>query len=321
MRNLVIILLISLLCLDVSAIDEIVHQTVGYGDYIRQYAIVNILKSDGAYYPDYCTDCSAYITVQDDKNILINNKSMSNISIGLFGYKTPTSLRFNKTYNVMIYTISPTYGDGIVYSTLAVTNVKSDSKSLGVLSSSNIINSGSADDFTDAILNGIPGYNALQDFFNLFEEAGNEPGLIGALFGYIMTVLGGIKLVLTIIASFSLTLANWMVNYINWCIAFWNPSTREGAISDVLILVSQIFRVLFAIFLPPLAIFELYIIHISIRKRGFDMIAEFLDAHRRYLTYSLDIFLKMFTIVMESIKLLITIVSKPIEWVIGMIPL
>ena len=51
MKHLKCIVSILLLIGFATAIDEITTQNVKMGDYIKQYAIVNILKDNGAYYP------------------------------------------------------------------------------------------------------------------------------------------------------------------------------------------------------------------------------------------------------------------------------
>jgi hypothetical protein len=109
---------------------EITKQYVAYGDYIQQYAKVQISSMSGTYETP-CLDCTATANVSINNMMALKDVQMTEIMQGLFGFTCPTALAMNRTYFMRVTTVSPTYGTGFTDSYFTIIS-KEQAKALSL---------------------------------------------------------------------------------------------------------------------------------------------------------------------------------------------
>lgn len=103
-------------------LQAIEHQTVIYGDDIKQYALVNVMQNGNSFIKP-CEDCICYISIMDNKNHrFVNNNLMHKVELGLYGYKALASEIPVGGYLFYANCTSALYTDGIEISDLIITD-------------------------------------------------------------------------------------------------------------------------------------------------------------------------------------------------------
>ena len=116
MKPLIILLAIFML---LGELDEIDYQVVGYGEDIKQYALVREMKNGNEFIKP-CTDCKCNITLTDNNHKKqVNNKGMTEKTTGLFTFLCSSQIPPGP-YAFLANCTSASLGSGIVLSDLLV---------------------------------------------------------------------------------------------------------------------------------------------------------------------------------------------------------
>lgn len=115
-------ILLMVLFLFIGELQAIDHQTVTYGEDIKQYALTTVMQN-GYSYVKPCEDCICYITVTNTKNKkFINAHLMNKLELGLYGYEAKASVLPPGPYRFLANCTSVLTTGGIEISDLMVTD-------------------------------------------------------------------------------------------------------------------------------------------------------------------------------------------------------
>jgi hypothetical protein len=277
----------------VYAIDEITSQDVPFGDYIKQYAVVQTVEN-GAVSNEFCKDCAAYITLTDEKNVKkVNNVSMVSLSSGLFGHKS-TGLIVGKSYNVRVETISPVYGRGIVYSKANIVPASSRSEiSLSSDSTSSILPSFLEDYLKDISAS----FGVIKTAVNMYID--NVTNTFKAF--------GLLKGIISVFWNFALWVGKALYLFVS-------SETRGEAYSMVFEGFLGIIWSIMSFFLPFILILEVFILAKCSTMGGINPLLAFMEENYRLLDNVVRLFRLFFDVFMDILDGIVKLVSFVIPW-------
>lgn len=277
-----ILLLIGLVCAE----DVIVKQNVKLGDYIRQYAMVEV-DNNGAVYKVACDDCLAYITLYDDEGLIfVRNASMVKLDNGLYGYDS-SGLDFGRLYNARYEIVSVKYGGSAVIN--GEVQITDDSEWMGAVALDTPITSqtSSSSSSSECLLEDYKG-----DFMGMIDCTtgsakadleGVEVPFLKWKLGIVGTVIFSLYWLLTFVAALIAFTANGLYNiltlvlaFVQFIVLFLDPASRSQAISGGLSFVYSLLISILLPFMPVILVCELFIVYrVCAEKTSYGLIVGF----------------------------------------------
>jgi len=302
MRKYFVIAIILLIVPFASAqASEITSQNVRINDYVRQYAVIQYVNTQGSAYFDYCMDCNCTAKVYNDRlQQLRENITCTEIETGLFGFRATTdTFEPTKNYVVSFTCESVSYGNGSVNSDVYVYSSQ-EAQTLNL-----------ASDITSTAT-GVTAPSSTWDIWKIFNPSLGEmierllssgKDLIGltsidAFFYRLGELISGITDLILGLISILIYLITWVYTL------FTDP---KQALYDILV----IFWIALMLIIPFLAIIEMGIFVIILKRRHgagdlMGLISDFINIH-------IDIFSFVFVILDGVISLIIKLTSLIIE--------
>jgi hypothetical protein len=283
------IFIIFAIYLCIGQLSEVKEQTLSYGDYIQQLAIIHIINGSKDYYM-ICPDCKAYITVKkiSDNSIIISDKNMTLLDTGLFGYQAfPQDFLPNIPYRALVNTSSISYGSGIVLSEFIINQNISGSKitdslsNLGGILPNNILdglldilNTVWDNSFGRVISNFVYAFN--NDFLGIKSSS-------SGITNFINSIINIFSPIITILVNF----LKWLINGIIWWVNLLFEHPLEFAILSIL---SNIL-IPISIFIIPIIIIEfLILLYVLLKNENnnlniFNFVGGITEAHWNILKF------------------------------------
>jgi hypothetical protein len=192
----------------------------------------------------------------------------------------------------MIKTISPSYGEGIVYSKVTI-----DSHSNDFTIKANVISSGIISDTYDW-LNSLTG---IDDYTDSFFGQPTDPNCEGIVCRY-QTFTHNINM---FIGKTFLTLPGMFMDFVDFSNKLFNEKDRGEALTDGFKFVISIFTPLIYVFLPIILIFEIFVIHEAFKVEGMSALSKYVTLHFDYMQRGFIMFRMLFKFIFDIMKLLI----------------
>jgi len=306
-----LILALSLLALTgfVSGFEEIESQKVAFNDNIRQFAIVRVVEGDVAY-NKYCEDCNAYITLKDQYGrTIVDNETMLNLSVGLFGYKAVgTSLKANILYSMEVLTTSETYGSGTVYSVVELT----EASNFGV-SASSVSSTGIVEDINN-FLDGNPGNedslgNNIWEYFLGLEplnpETGEpEKGTITYAIEKGSNMASGVTEAITDAGSTVVDISSGIMGFV---VDMTSASTRQRGLDRAFAFWFEVVKGIMMVFFPFFILMEFFIIQSAMASDS--MFEKYISLHIDYYFKFFQILNSVFGVIFNAISSIANILT------------
>lgn len=290
----------------VYAQEIITYQNVKVGDYIRQYALIEV-DNNGAVYRIVCPDCSSYITLTDDDGTTYAyNVSMIELEEGLFGYDT-SILSYGKHYNARYETVSPTYGSAVIFGEVQISD---KSEWIGSVNLDSVLQPQeiTVEEFCESDLDLIgrvlcktDSSKTELDKFVLFDVNLGKPVYYGLvffvfLFEVVITTGSGIGEVITLFVTSAISVASFTK-------ALIGESTRDAAIVDGLDFLLSIAVAVLKPFMWFFVIAELFILYkVSVIRSSGGMMLAFFNEHKKMIAGVFNIVTSILDIIIKFIS-------------------
>jgi len=268
-----------LMLLLIGELNEINSQTLNYGEYIQQYALIRMIYATGTKIIP-CEDCICKLTVKKSSNqeTVLNNRDMNYLGNALFGYRALTSeLNVNTDYRALVNCTSPSFGSGFTDSTFLIIGNKGDGENIGGNCEFGDINC----ELNNIVL-GIKNmfYELLTFIWNtIFINTKLYPNIIKPIYDFLMN---------SDIISY---LINTLLNSINFLFKILQQSPIENIVTYVIPFFINLILGIFGLYVIWTIFFEAFVIgYVVLVKPNsilnpFEIILEILNIHIKILMY------------------------------------